>query len=123
MAFGPRNFSRKKAQKAQKYTLRQRYGGTSFSGFWILSEDRLLTPARPRYLLTPDSFFMPASPLSTLLDLSHELGREERALAILGEGNTSTRVSESTFLVKASGSNLATLAKEGLTECRFADLH
>src|SRR2546423_11272470 len=27
------------------------------SGFWILSEDRLLTPARPRYLLTPDSFF------------------------------------------------------------------
>jgi rhamnose utilization protein RhaD (predicted bifunctional aldolase and dehydrogenase) len=62
------------------------------------------------------------SPLSTLLDLSHELGREERALAILGEGNTSTRVSETTFLVKASGSNLATLEKPGLTECRFVDL-
>jgi len=65
---------------------------------------------------------MSSSPLSTLLDLSHELGREERALAILGEGNTSTRVSDTTFLVKASGSNLATLEKPGLTECRFADL-
>ena len=57
-----------------------------------------------------------------LLDLSHQLGREERKLAILGEGNTSTRVSADTFVVKASGSNLATLAPAGVTECRFASL-
>src|SRR4051812_16366333 len=57
-----------------------------------------------------------------LLDLSHELGREERRLAILGEGNTSTRVSGDTFIVKASGSNLATLSPLGVTECRFKNL-
>jgi len=44
-----------------------------------------------------------------LLALFHELGREDRGLAILGEGNTSARLSTDAFLVKASGSNLATL--------------
>lgn len=57
-----------------------------------------------------------------LLELSHQLGREDRKLAILAEGNTSARVSNETFIVKASGSNLATLSTEGVTECRFADL-
>jgi rhamnose utilization protein RhaD (predicted bifunctional aldolase and dehydrogenase) len=61
-------------------------------------------------------------PLHRLLELSHQLGREERRLAILGEGNTSTRVSPDTFLVKASGSNLATLNETGVTECKFATL-
>jgi rhamnose utilization protein RhaD (predicted bifunctional aldolase and dehydrogenase) len=60
--------------------------------------------------------------LPKLLDLSHQLGREERRLAILGEGNVSTRVSADTFLVKASGSNLATLSELGVSECRFGDL-
>jgi rhamnose utilization protein RhaD (predicted bifunctional aldolase and dehydrogenase) len=60
--------------------------------------------------------------LQRLLDLSHQLGREERKLAILGEGNTSTRLSADTLVVKASGSNLATLNAGGVTECRFADL-
>ena len=57
-----------------------------------------------------------------LLNLSHQLGREERRLAILGEGNTSMRISAGTFLVKASGSNLATLSPLGVTECRCDDL-
>jgi rhamnose utilization protein RhaD (predicted bifunctional aldolase and dehydrogenase) len=60
--------------------------------------------------------------LQKLLDLSHQLGREERRLAILGEGNVSMRVSADTFLVKASGSNLATLSELGVSECRFAGL-
>jgi rhamnose utilization protein RhaD (predicted bifunctional aldolase and dehydrogenase) len=64
----------------------------------------------------------PTDSLNRLLDLSHHLGREERKLAILGEGNTSTRLSADTFLVKASGSNLATLSALGVTECRFSDL-
>jgi len=64
----------------------------------------------------------PASPLKTLLTLSHELGREERRLAILGEGNTSARSGKETFLVKASGSNLSRLDAEGVTECRLRDL-
>ena len=54
-----------------------------------------------------------------MLDLSHQLGREERKLAILGEGNTSARLSADTFVVKASGSNLATLSELGVAVCRF----
>lgn len=57
-----------------------------------------------------------------LLQLSHELGAEHRALAILGEGNTSAKLSDETFLVKASGSSLGTLRLEDLVECRFAPL-
>jgi rhamnose utilization protein RhaD (predicted bifunctional aldolase and dehydrogenase) len=57
--------------------------------------------------------------LARLLDLSHQLGREERKLAILGEGNTSVRLSDLTFAVKASGSNLGSLTKEGTAECAF----
>lgn len=55
-----------------------------------------------------------------LLELSHELGREERRFAILGEGNTSTRLSEGTFAVKASGSQLGALSRPGLAHCRLA---
>jgi rhamnose utilization protein RhaD (predicted bifunctional aldolase and dehydrogenase) len=57
-----------------------------------------------------------------LLRLSHDLGRDDRRLAILGEGNTSARTGPDTFLVKASGSNLATLSPLGLTACRLAEL-
>jgi rhamnose utilization protein RhaD (predicted bifunctional aldolase and dehydrogenase) len=63
-----------------------------------------------------------SEPLARLLALSRDLGCEDRKLAILGEGNTSVRISDATFTVKASGSNLATLAAPGVTECRFDDL-
>ncbi len=64
----------------------------------------------------------PSDVIGRLLELSHQLGREDRALAILGEGNTSARLSADTFAVKASGSNLATLARSGITSCRFTAL-
>jgi len=54
-----------------------------------------------------------------MIALSHELGRGERNLAVLGEGNASARLSGRTFVVKASGSSLATLGKTGVAECRF----
>lgn len=60
--------------------------------------------------------------VARLLELSHQLGREDRKLAILGEGNTSARISADAFIVKASGSNLATLAPAGVTACRFEPL-
>jgi rhamnose utilization protein RhaD (predicted bifunctional aldolase and dehydrogenase) len=60
--------------------------------------------------------------VASLLTLSHELGRADRALAILGEGNTSARLSEDKFLVKASGSSLGTLREENLVECTAARL-
>lgn len=65
---------------------------------------------------------LPTDPLSRLLDLSHQLGREDRKLAILGEGNTSVRLSEQTFAVKASGSNLGSLTVAGTAECVFEKL-
>lgn len=54
-----------------------------------------------------------------MIRLSHELGREERHLAILGEGNTSAMINEETFLVKASGSSLGSLSEEDVTVCYF----
>ena len=56
-------------------------------------------------------------PLEELLRLSHEIGREDRRLAILGEGNTSARISEDEFLVKASGSCLENLRSDQVTRC------
>jgi rhamnose utilization protein RhaD (predicted bifunctional aldolase and dehydrogenase) len=55
--------------------------------------------------------------VADLLSVSHEFGH--RGLVILGEGNVSARLDDSTFLVKASGTSLGTLVEENLTECRF----
>jgi rhamnose utilization protein RhaD (predicted bifunctional aldolase and dehydrogenase) len=60
--------------------------------------------------------------IQELLKLSHELGREDRGLAILGEGNTSAQVSVETFFVKASGTCLATLREEDVVECKMSKL-
>jgi rhamnose utilization protein RhaD (predicted bifunctional aldolase and dehydrogenase) len=57
-----------------------------------------------------------------LIALSHDLGADHRGLAILGEGNVSAKLNDKTFLVKASGSSLATLAQADVTECQFAPL-
>jgi len=57
--------------------------------------------------------------LEDLLTLSHEVGREDRGFAILGEGNTSARLSEESFLVKASGTSLGTLREEDVVECKL----
>ena len=55
--------------------------------------------------------------LKLLLDLSHQLGNPALRMAILGEGNASARLSDETFLVKASGCSLPTLDKSGVVEC------
>jgi rhamnose utilization protein RhaD (predicted bifunctional aldolase and dehydrogenase) len=60
--------------------------------------------------------------LQDLLTLSHELGREDRGLAMLGEGNTSARLGDDTFLVKASGTCLGTLKEDDVVECRYSAL-
>jgi rhamnose utilization protein RhaD (predicted bifunctional aldolase and dehydrogenase) len=61
-------------------------------------------------------------PFYELLSLSHFLGEEHRHLAILGEGNTSAKLDDDTFLVKASGSCLQTLAEDDVVACRFDKL-
>jgi rhamnose utilization protein RhaD (predicted bifunctional aldolase and dehydrogenase) len=58
-------------------------------------------------------------PRRAMISLSHDLGRSDRQLAILAEGNTSARLSPKTFVVKASGFSLANLDRTGVTECRF----
>jgi rhamnose utilization protein RhaD (predicted bifunctional aldolase and dehydrogenase) len=55
-----------------------------------------------------------------LLQLSHEFGRSH--WTILGEGNTSGRIDEKTFAVKASGSRLGALTEIELTHCYFDKL-
>lgn len=57
------------------------------------------------------------SVISALLELCRGLGIEERKLAILGEGNVSATVSEAEFLIKASGSSLASMSGDDLTLC------
>jgi rhamnose utilization protein RhaD (predicted bifunctional aldolase and dehydrogenase) len=60
--------------------------------------------------------------LAALLRLSHDLGNPQHPLAILAEGNTSTRLGGDSFLVKASGSNLGTLREQDVVECKTAVL-
>lgn len=58
--------------------------------------------------------------IEELIQLSRELGREERQLAILGEGNTSCDMGDGTFLVKASGTSLATMTASGVSRVSHA---
>lgn len=58
--------------------------------------------------------------LKELVALSHWLGDEARDLVIIGEGNTSARLDENTFLVKASGTNLGTIDASGFVEIDLA---
>lgn len=58
--------------------------------------------------------------ISQLLELSHEIGREDRQLAILGEGNTSAKINSTQFAIKASGCSLATLQEADVTVCDTA---
>ena len=58
--------------------------------------------------------------ISRLVRLSRKIGREDRQLAILGEGNVSIKLSAEQFAVKASGCSLATLTEAEVTVCDSA---
>jgi rhamnose utilization protein RhaD (predicted bifunctional aldolase and dehydrogenase) len=51
--------------------------------------------------------------LKQLVEMSRYLGRPDLGYAILGEGNSSTRIDDETFWVKASGTTLATIDESG----------
>ena len=57
--------------------------------------------------------------LTKLVGLSRSLGRPERDLVVLGEGNTSALVDDERFMVKASGTSLADAAPESFVELRL----
>jgi len=58
--------------------------------------------------------------LHQLVEMSHRLGEESRGLVILGEGNTSAKIGDDTFYVKASGTQLGTISASGFVEVGFA---
>ncbi|HZO87817.1 MAG TPA: class II aldolase/adducin family protein [Chthonomonadaceae bacterium] len=62
----------------------------------------------------------PEEILEQLTALSHYLGDPARDLAILGEGNTSARVDDETFYVKASGQQLGTITPNGFCAINFS---
>src|SRR5271155_2295285 len=64
----------------------------------------------------------PVETLKRLIQLSRELGREDRQLAILGEGNVSADLEDGTFYVKASGGQLATINADGFTRVNMTPI-
>jgi rhamnose utilization protein RhaD (predicted bifunctional aldolase and dehydrogenase) len=58
--------------------------------------------------------------LQALLDLSRALGEPARDYVIIGEGNTSARIDDATFWLKASGAYLPTIELTGFVEVRHA---
>ncbi|MCB0045751.1 MAG: class II aldolase [Caldilineaceae bacterium] len=59
------------------------------------------------------------STLDQLVAMSLRLGAPENDYVILGEGNTSARVDNETFLVKASGHSLPSIGASGFVRVRF----
>jgi rhamnose utilization protein RhaD (predicted bifunctional aldolase and dehydrogenase) len=57
--------------------------------------------------------------LNELLTMSQNLGDPTKDYAILGEGNTSARIDEETFFIKASGTALATLQPKDVVQVYF----
>jgi len=55
-----------------------------------------------------------------LVEMSRVLGEPTADCVILGEGNTSARIDEETFWIKASGAQLPTITAEGFVRVRFA---
>jgi rhamnose utilization protein RhaD (predicted bifunctional aldolase and dehydrogenase) len=58
--------------------------------------------------------------LGQLILVSHRLGRPEMDCLILGEGNTSARIDDQSFWVKASGISLPTITPAGFVRVAFA---
>lgn len=62
---------------------------------------------------------MTSDKLNELVAMSNDLAREERRCVIIGEGNTSIRIDNETFYVKASGRSLHGITADGFVAVRF----
>lgn len=60
--------------------------------------------------------------LHELVTMSHALADPAKEYVILSEGNTSARVDEETFFVKASGMQLVSIDEDGFAEVRFEEV-
>lgn len=57
--------------------------------------------------------------LDQLITMSNNLGNPANDYVILGEGNTSTKADDKSFWVKASGTQLRTIGREGFVQVYF----
>jgi rhamnose utilization protein RhaD (predicted bifunctional aldolase and dehydrogenase) len=64
----------------------------------------------------------PSQILTELIHMARELGKEERQLVMLGEGNLSADCGDGTFWVKASGSSMSDIDESGFCRVRFEDI-
>lgn len=55
--------------------------------------------------------------IADLIELSKQIGREDRSLCLLGEGNTSVKLGADRMGVKASGAQLARLTEREVVTC------
>lgn len=60
--------------------------------------------------------------LQQLINMSHILGSEGYDCVILGEGNTSAKLDQDCFFVKASGTQLQTIDRHGFVKVQFAPI-
>jgi rhamnose utilization protein RhaD (predicted bifunctional aldolase and dehydrogenase) len=65
---------------------------------------------------------VPPATLDELVWLSHELGRPDRDLIVLAEGNTSALLDDGSFLIKASGARLERIGTGEFTRVRLEPL-
>ena len=72
--------------------------------------------------MTPAVRYDPDQVGAELLALTRSLGRPERELAILAEGNTSQRLSADRMMVKSSGSHLGSAGPEDFVVAELAPL-
>ena len=57
--------------------------------------------------------------LNQLIAMSCELGRPENDYVVIAEGNTSAKVDDHSFWIKASGANLHQIGETGFVQVRF----
>jgi rhamnose utilization protein RhaD (predicted bifunctional aldolase and dehydrogenase) len=61
-------------------------------------------------------------PLQQLISLTRTLGEPQRSYVIIGEGNTSYRVDDDTFWIKASGHGMENISEDGFVAVRIAPI-
>lgn len=60
--------------------------------------------------------------LNSLWQMTRTLGEDHRQYVIIGEGNTSCRIDDNTFYVKASGQQMATITRDGFVAVKLAPI-
>lgn len=63
-----------------------------------------------------------SNPLDSLIQMTRALGEPAMDYVIIGEGNTSMRLDDESFLVKASGHQMQGIAADGFVAVRFAPM-